>query len=124
MNKMLILLIILNIINLMISPLSECLKMNNNTEIFLTTCLNNNDNGTRSDGKLNKSETYCCLLTLTYNNESEKRACITTKGDMDIIEERIDMFEMQINVDKASIDCLSCYLYINILFIFLILFVI
>ena len=80
--------------------MSECLKMNNKTEIFLTTCLNNNDNGTRSDGKLNKSETYCCLLTLTYNNESEKRACKNIlirlnipKKDKEEIKQILKLFE-------------------------------
>ena len=97
------------IINIIICVKEECLKNNNSTsKIYLSTCLSYNDELKNKD--ILKNNTYCCLLTLTYENKSTNSYCITTLGDKDVIEERIDMFKYQKYVKKASIDCSSNYL--------------
>ena len=124
MNKMVILLILLNIINIITQDITEaCLSINNDTinSRNLSSCRQQNSNETTKDNKIIKDSIYCCLLTLSFKNNTNNRFCITVKGDKDIIDERIEMLKMQLNVEDATIDCLSNYLYRNILYIFLLL---
>ena len=124
MNKMVILLILLNIINIITQDITEaCLSINNDTinSRNLSSCRQQNSNETTKDNKIIKDYIYCCLLTLSFKNNTDNRFCITVKGDKDIIDERIEMLKMQLNVEDATIDCLSNYLYRNILYIILLL---
>ena len=106
------------IINLIICVKEGCLNNNDpNSKKYLSTCLSYNDELKNKD--LLKNNTYCCLLTLTYEDKSTKTYCMTTLGDKDVIEERIDMFKYQNNVKEVSIDCSSNYILLTTLFIFL-----
>ena len=116
MKKMIFVLISI-IINVIICVKEECLTKNKDTnKKYLSTCLAYNDELKNKD--LLKNNTYCCLLTMTFENKTSNTYCITTLADKDVIEERIDMFKYQNNVKEVTIDCSSNYLLITILFIF------
>ena len=93
-----------------------CLEENDGTRKLLSDCIAYNKEANEIHGKINKNFIYCCLLSIKYINESENSYCITAdKSDKDSIENRIEMFEYQKNVDKVSIDCSTNYLFISLL---------
>ena len=100
---------------------SECLKWNNSTDrssISLSTCTQYNDDNNESFSIYNLS---CCLLTMTYKNNSDDKYCLTAnKTNKDSIEERIELFKLyDLNISRITIDCSSKHLNIALLFIIL-----
>ena len=86
----------------------NCLDKNeNNTKVSINECMGNSD------------KIYCCLLTITYKNGLELKKCLTTDYDEEKINERIELFEKQLNVKDVSIDCSANYLIINTLILIL-----
>ena len=117
MKKMLFVLVPF-IINLIICINPDCTEKNfDGNKKYLSTCLNYNDESKNKE--LSKNVTYCCLLTMTYENKSTDTYCVSTLANTDVIEERIDMFKYQKDVKDVTIDCSSNYLIITILYIFL-----
>ena len=108
---------IINVILIICADEKGCLNTNKDSKIYLSSCLANNDESKNKD--ISNNKIYCCLLTLTYENKTSKTFCMTTLGDKDVIEDRIDMFKYQKDVNEVSIDCSSNYLIINILFFLL-----
>ena len=93
-----------------------CLEENNGTRKLLSECTAYNKDANEIHGKIDKNFAYCCLLSIKYKNESENSYCLTVeKSNKDSIEERIQMFKYQKNVDKVSIDCSNNYLFISLL---------
>ena len=117
MNKIVFILILFfpYIIN---SDISNCLTTNDGKK-SLSECIGigNNENRNNDD----RNAIFCCLLTLKYKNGSESSYCMTAKKNIkDSIDSRVEMFEYQKGVEKASIDCSSKYLFISVLLIILI----
>ena len=93
-------------------------SFNNRSSMVLTTCAQFNDDKNESFSIYNLS---CCLLTMTYKNNSNDKYCLTAnKTNKDSIEERIEMFKLyDQNISEITIDCSSNHLNIALLFIIL-----
>ena len=93
-------------------------KFPNRSSMVLSTCTTFNDDKNESFSIYNLS---CCLLTMTYKNNSDDKYCLTAnKTNKDSIEERIELFKLyDLNISRITIDCSSKHLNIALLFIIL-----
>ena len=119
MNKIVFILILFFPYSINSEDISDCLK-DNNGDKTLSNCLTHNDKETK-ENNVDRNKIFCCLLSLKFKNGTEKSYCMTAKKNIkDSIDSRVEMFEYQKGVEKASINCSSKYLFISVLLVILI----
>ena len=122
MNKIVFILILFFPYSINSEDISGCLDENKKDygDKTLSHCLTYNDKETK-ENNVDRNKIFCCLLSLKFKNGTEKSYCMTAKKNIkDSIDSRVEMFEYQKGVEKASIDCSSKYLFISVLLVILI----